>query len=121
MSIPVVGTDAPEVIADYYGMSVKEMTQAGAIYMSGYTGNDIAQQFGLDRESCCVTWPTSTVPNIVGLTVTAADAAITAAGLTKGTATAAPGTLNVVLTQDPAAGVDTGAGDAVDYTYGDGT
>ena len=57
MSIPVVGTDDPEVMADYYGMSVKEMTAAGVFYMSGYSGSDIAQVFGMDRASCEVTWP----------------------------------------------------------------
>jgi hypothetical protein len=58
------------------------------------------------------------VPNIVGLTATAADIAIHAAGMTVGTITAAPGTLNVVLSQGTVAGTLAVAGAALDYVKG---
>lgn len=113
-----VRADAPLVKANYYGSSVGEMAWADLQYTSGYNGYKIAQYLGLDRLETCVTWPTLDVPNIVGMTTAAADAAIVAAGFIKGTATASAGALGIVLTQDPTPGPSMSPGSAIDYTYG---
>lgn len=60
------------------------------------------------------------VPNIVGLTATAADAALVAAGLTVGTVTTSAGTLDEVLSQGTAAATEVPGGTAVNYVKGDG-
>jgi hypothetical protein len=59
-----------------------------------------------------------TVPNIVGMTATAANAAILAAGMTVGTVTESAGTLNIVLSQGTAAGTKVTAGAALAYVKG---
>ena len=107
--------------ANYFGMSVKEMTAAKATYDAGGIGAQIAQTLGLDRKSCAAAWPTAIVPNLVGKARTEVAAALTAVGLVAGTATATAGTLDQVLTQTPAAGAVAKTGASVAYTYGNGS
>jgi hypothetical protein len=62
--------------------------------------------------------PPVRVPNIVGLSVVNGTAALTAVGLVVGTDTATAGTLNQVLTQNPATNALVAAGAAVNITHG---
>jgi len=66
---------------------------------------------GFTREPYAVT-STVTVPNIVGMASTAANAALTGAGLLVGTVT----NQGLVISQTPAAGIVVNSGSAVDYT-----
>ncbi|MFA4992758.1 MAG: DUF2612 domain-containing protein [Candidatus Omnitrophota bacterium] len=65
---------------------------------------------GFTREPYAVT-STVTVPNIVGITATAANSTITGAGLLVGTVT----NQGIVISQLPAAGTVVNAGSAIDY------
>lgn len=62
--------------------------------------------------------PPVRVPSIVGLSVVNGTAALTAVGLVVGVDTATAGTLNQVLTQNPAANASVAAGSAVNITHG---
>lgn len=117
---PASATDL--ATATYYGISVEEAKRADTIYGYGNnTGDTVAQALGLDREECDVTWPTTHMPDIVGMTTTNADAAITAARLVKGTTAPVRGTLNIVQASTPAKNTILRDGTSVGYTFGDGT
>lgn len=65
---------------------------------------------------------TTSVPDIVGDSVTVATAALVSAGLIAGTTTQVldPSPPGTVLTQNPAAGTTVASGSAVDFTYSEG-
>lgn len=58
------------------------------------------------------------VPDLIGLSAAAADAALVAVGLISGTVGAGAGLLNTVVSQSVAAGVTVNAGSAVNYVIG---